>query len=314
MDIENLCCFAELARSLHMTETSRRLFISQQTLSKRIQRLEEDCGVSLFVRKPKLSLTSAGEHLLKFAENIAREHVNLRDVLADISSESSGVIRLGGRYLRINPCLAAIMPAFTERYPKVELRITNDKSQKIERMTEDGIIDLAVVMTDVIERQSADIIEEHLMDDTVCVCAADSLLNRFFGAETESVKERLRDGATAADFAGIPFCVFSNRMGKIVEDSFTDMNVPLNVLTRSDETTIGALMCFKGLAACCLPQTRLIEFQDRLPEGLNVFPFLINGQKFIQHLALIRRKDRYLTAFTKYFIELLTGYFRSLER
>ena len=41
MDMLSLYYFSELAKDLHMTRTANRLFISQQTLSNHILRLEE---------------------------------------------------------------------------------------------------------------------------------------------------------------------------------------------------------------------------------------------------------------------------------
>ena len=58
MDTLSLYYFSELAKDLHITRTANRLFISQQTLSNHIMRLEEYYGVKLLNRKPSLSLTS----------------------------------------------------------------------------------------------------------------------------------------------------------------------------------------------------------------------------------------------------------------
>ena len=84
MDTLSLYYFSELAKDLHITRTANRLFISQQTLSNHIMRLEEYYGVKLLNRKPSLSLTYAGEYVLSFAETMNRENANLMDILADI--------------------------------------------------------------------------------------------------------------------------------------------------------------------------------------------------------------------------------------
>ena len=63
MDTLSLYYFSELAKDLHITRTANRLFISQQTLSNHIMRLEEYYGVKLLNRKPSLSLTYAGEYV-----------------------------------------------------------------------------------------------------------------------------------------------------------------------------------------------------------------------------------------------------------
>ena len=67
MDTVSLIYFSEAAKDLNFTKTAQRLFISQQTLSNHIARLEEAYQVKLFERKPRLMLTSAGETLLSFA-------------------------------------------------------------------------------------------------------------------------------------------------------------------------------------------------------------------------------------------------------
>ena len=58
MDFVSLYYFSELAKDLNMTKTANRLYISQQTLSNHIQRLESYYGTPLFVRKPALSAPS----------------------------------------------------------------------------------------------------------------------------------------------------------------------------------------------------------------------------------------------------------------
>jgi len=67
MDLISLHYFQELSKDLNMTKTAERLYISQQTLSNHIQRLEQYYNAPLFYRKPSLSLTCAGEFVLGFA-------------------------------------------------------------------------------------------------------------------------------------------------------------------------------------------------------------------------------------------------------
>lgn len=90
MDLISLYYFSELAKDLHMTRTANRLFISQQTLSNHIQRLEDYYGTKLFYRKPSLSLTTAGEFVLSFARVVNKEQVNLKDILSDIAHQERG--------------------------------------------------------------------------------------------------------------------------------------------------------------------------------------------------------------------------------
>ena len=47
MDLNSLQYFYEVSKDLHITNTARRLYISQQRLSGHIQRLEKYYGVKL---------------------------------------------------------------------------------------------------------------------------------------------------------------------------------------------------------------------------------------------------------------------------
>lgn len=84
MELISLYYSTELAKDLHMTRTAERLFISQQTLSNHIARLESYYGATLFYRKPRLMLTPAGEYVLSSANTILKEESNLKDILFDV--------------------------------------------------------------------------------------------------------------------------------------------------------------------------------------------------------------------------------------
>ena len=96
MDMVSLYYFSEVAKDLNITRTANRLFISQQTLSNHIHRLEEYYNAQLLHRKPSLSLTLAGEFVLGFAEVMNKEHTNLKDILSDIERQERGVLRALG--------------------------------------------------------------------------------------------------------------------------------------------------------------------------------------------------------------------------
>ena len=95
MDTVSLIYFSEAAKDLNFTKTAQRLFISQQTLSNHIARLEEAYQVKLFERKPRLMLTSAGETLLSFARDYKTSEENLKAQLTDISQRESAQLRIG---------------------------------------------------------------------------------------------------------------------------------------------------------------------------------------------------------------------------
>lgn len=311
MDLISLYYFSELAKDLHITRTANRLFISQQTLSNHIQRLEDYYGTELLHRKPALSLTTAGEFVLGFADVVNKEQVNLKDILSDISQQERGVLRFGASNLRLNMCLPAILPQFSARYPNVDIRITDAVTARLEPLVLDGSLDFAVTLNG---EDHPKLVSHQLMDDQVYLCVADSLLKRCYGAAAQALKEHSIHGVDVKDFAKLPFCIFNNRMGRQINQCFDAANIIPRAYITSTYTQVGTTVCFQRLAACFISQMSLVSQQKELPGDINIFPLYYKGQPLTQRLSLIRMKDRYLSHYSKFFLEQLFQYFNDMER
>lgn len=71
LDVGQVCAFVAVADELHFGRAAAGLFLSQQALSKRIARLEDELGVLLFVRgKHQVELTEAGRRFLGPARQV----------------------------------------------------------------------------------------------------------------------------------------------------------------------------------------------------------------------------------------------------
>ena len=311
MDLTSLYYFSELAKDLHMTRTANRLFISQQTLSNHIQRLEDYYGAKLLHRKPSLSLTTAGEFVLGFADVVNKEQVNLKDILSDISRQERGVLRFGASNLRLNMCLPDILPQFSARYPNVEIRITDAVTEQLDPLVLNGYLDFAVTLNG---EDHPRLVNRQLMDDQVYLCVADALLRSCYGEVAQELKERAVCGAEVGDFSELPFCIFDNRMGRQINQCFEAAGVIPRAYITSTYTQIGTAVCFQRLAACFISQMSLVSQRDEIPPDLNIFPLYYKGQPLSQRLSLIRMKDRYLSHYSKFFLEQLFQYFSCVEQ
>ena len=310
MDMVSLYYFSEVAKDLNITRTANRLFISQQTLSNHIHRLEEFYNVQLLHRKPSLSLTLAGEFVLGFAEVMNKEHTNLKDILSDIERQERGVLRFGASAMRLNLCLPPILPLFSARYPNVEIRTTDTITSHLEPLVMNGSLDFAITLNG---DEYPKILTHHLMDDQVYLCVADSLLQTYYGPEAQRLKEAASHGAHVEQFSQLPFCIFDNRMGRQVNQCFEAANITPKTYITSTYTQIGTTVCFQRLAACFASQMSLANQISDIPPDINIFPLYDKDRPVVQRLSLIRLKDRYLSHYSKYFLELLDRYFVDVE-
>lgn len=98
MKLSTLNYFVEVAAEGSFTKASQKLYISQPTLSRRIQELETELGVELFIRNGhSLVLTNAGEQLLVKVNDILErvDHLShMFDPQID-ASKSTQIIRIG---------------------------------------------------------------------------------------------------------------------------------------------------------------------------------------------------------------------------
>ena len=309
MDITSYYYFSELAKDLNMSRTAERIYVSQQTISNHIQRLEEHFGTKLFYRKPSLSLTYAGECALQFAQRLLREQQNLEDFLGDVEKHGKGLLHFGASPLRLNDSLPMILPRFSALYPMVRLQITSAMSARLEPMIEEGKLDLAIVLGGSATDPSLE--EELLGEDPVYLCLPDNLLE---GEEGQVWKEKALTGVEVTDCARFPLCMTENRMGEEIMQIFRAEGIDPQVYLSSSDSNLIFMVCCTGVAAAFVGHNRLVNAKNNLPENLNIFPLLIRGKPAQQRLFLIHRKDRYLPSYAAYFSELLKECFGEMEK
>ena len=309
MDLISYYYFTELAKDLNMSRTAERIFVSQQTISNHIQRLEEFYGTPLFHRKPRLSLTYAGESVLRFADNLNREHGNLKDMLGDIEKRDCGVLRFGISPMRANMSLPHILPAFSERYPNVKLEIASGFTADLEARVIDGTLDMAAVL-----KQASDPVLQSrpLMKDDLYFCVGEALLERCC-QDAEAFKRKAKQGVGVQDISAFPLSLNENRLGERLLSAFREEELEPNLYIKCTDSQLSFQLGCEGIVAFFAYHSWLMGERDRVPADMNIFPYQYKGKNAPMHLSLIRRKDRYLPGYGQYFCELLRAYYSRIE-
>ena len=90
MDFSLIKSYIAVAEEKSFSTAAKHLFISQQSLSKQIARLEEELGSQLFLRSRPLGLTTDGKLFLQTAKEI----LQLRQEYEDNSSRGTGTAQV----------------------------------------------------------------------------------------------------------------------------------------------------------------------------------------------------------------------------
>ncbi|MDX3773444.1 HTH-type transcriptional activator IlvY [Chromatiaceae bacterium AAb-1] len=139
MDIRSAQLFLHLAGSLNFAKTSEQMHVSPSTLTRVIQRQEEELGSTLFSRdKRSVSLTSAGKRFQQFVRLWLAEWHQLQQDLSLTSAELTGEIRVFCTVTASYSHLPAILDKFRLLCPKAEINlVTGDAALALEKVRQD---------------------------------------------------------------------------------------------------------------------------------------------------------------------------------
>lgn len=155
MNLELLKSFAVLGEVCHFGEASRRLNISQPSLSKQIQRLEYLLGSPLFERgRQGTSLTALGRTFLADIQPVLRHADYVWDNGLRAARGERGRLRIGFTFSSVE-VMSRVLLRFKTEFPQVELSFEDISSQHQIRRIKDGSLDVGFVRLPVDEGLSS---------------------------------------------------------------------------------------------------------------------------------------------------------------
>ncbi len=145
MNLRDLRYLVALAEHRHFGRAAAASFVSQPTLSTQIRKLEEELGVTLIERAPrKLLFTEAGKAVLAEAREILAHADRIRALAREAKDPGARTVRLGifptlGPYL-----LPHVLPKVHKRFPKLELLLTEEKTEEVLTRLREGRLDAVI--------------------------------------------------------------------------------------------------------------------------------------------------------------------------
>lgn len=312
MNFESIYYFTELAKTLNMNETGEKLYISQQTLSNHIKRLEDYYGTKLFFRKPKLMLTPIGEEYLKYAEKVLTAEADMINKIRDMESEDMGKLIIGASSPRADIFIPSIIEKFTEEFPQVSLVLREKQSQDLEEMCLENKIDIAISIDEAYKNENLK--SRLLLEEKLYLCVSDRLLEKYV-EDLATLKEKSLKKIDLRDFEKVPFLLYTqdNRIRNLIDKSFKEAGVKPNNYIETAYSRIALAICNKAIAAVFISQMNIKRWMQEFGDDINVFPIYSKNKPVTLGIYAIKNKNRYSTKYAKRFIELLEEYFDSFN-
>jgi DNA-binding transcriptional LysR family regulator len=147
VEIRQLRAFVAIAESGTFTSGAQRVHVTQAAISMQIRQLENEIGARVFVRAPRhVILTEAGEHLLRRARQILREHDAAVDEIAELAGAERGRLRIGSASAMVlTDQLPRILTELRKQHPRAEIAVTSGTSEALVEQILAGELDIAFV-------------------------------------------------------------------------------------------------------------------------------------------------------------------------
>jgi len=140
------CIVAMMQNNLNVSETAASLYTSQPGVSKQIRSLEDEIGVPLFERSGRqiVSVTDAGKDIIPIAEQILAATEDIRSLGHQHADPNSGELRLATTHTQARYVLPAIIEAFGQRYPRVNIHLHQGTPAQMASMVDTGEVDFVI--------------------------------------------------------------------------------------------------------------------------------------------------------------------------
>lgn len=133
-----------VAEEGHFGRAAERLGIAQPQLSEIVRRLERKAGFEIFSRRPRVSLTAAGEVYVASLKRVLEDLGGSIEEARAVACGKTGTVRLGFAPISLMSRVPSVLRRFREEHPSVELKLTEGHSRRLCSALERCELDLII--------------------------------------------------------------------------------------------------------------------------------------------------------------------------
>jgi DNA-binding transcriptional LysR family regulator len=138
--------FNTVASTGNISKAAKELFISQPAISKSIGRLEDDLGITLFVRTSRgVRLTVEGNMLYEYTRSAFETLQQGEETIRRINELGIGHLRIGVSTTLCKYILLPYLKEFVQQYPHIKITIHSQSTFHTLEMLENNKLDIGLV-------------------------------------------------------------------------------------------------------------------------------------------------------------------------
>lgn len=161
-----------LYQEKNITNTAKKLYISQPALTNRLKAMEKQFGVRIVIRGRRgVQFTSQGEYLAKSAQEMLGHIQKIKETVLNMEDKISGVLRLGVSNFFTDYKLPGLLKLFKNQYPDVEFKVTTGFSGHITHLLHSQDVHIGFVRGDYSWNDQ----KKLLFEESICIASKEEI-------------------------------------------------------------------------------------------------------------------------------------------
>jgi DNA-binding transcriptional LysR family regulator len=276
MDLGQLDAFIQVAQHRSFSKAADALYLTQPSVTARIQSLERDLGESLFERNGRgVRLTEVGTSFLPYARRALKALQDGRDALEGMRNLQIGSLKLGSALTVSTYVLPKILKRYCAAHPGIDVSVHTGRSEQVLQMVLSDDVHCALERT----VQHADIVTTPLYEDDVVLVVSPS--HHFARSGSATIEEVGREAFILFD-KGSSYTA-------LIQGIFRQSGIMPRTSMELDTIEATKKMVEEGLGIAMLPK---VSTERELELGLLVPIAVENVAMPRRQISLIHRKSR----------------------
>ena len=281
-----------------ISRAAEQMYISQPSLSAAIKELEEELGFEVVTRTRKgVVFTALGEQVLEHSKRILQEVEEIQNLSGKADRMYQGSLSIGCVPYVYHSIILDTLMDMKQKYPKLTTRLTEESSYSMAEQVHQRELDLAVIMTSNIERNSWDAtFQKYELE------YQELFHDRMYFWVGQNHQLYQQDNITMAEALQYPFITYRNLLNKFNRSMLQEYNRNLDIIQLDDRESLYRYLR-KSQAITVMPMCTLSQ-DDYYLKGI-VKPLRIIDLDWETRVGMIYRKDEKVSMEQKEFVSLL---------
>ncbi len=295
MDLGQIEAFVQVAQHRSFSKAAEALFLTQPSVTARIQSLERDLGEALFERNGRgVRMTEMGAGFLPYARRALKALQDGRDSIEGMRNLDIGSLKLGSALTVSTYVLPKILKRYTTAYPGVEVSVHTGRSEQVLQMVLQDDVHCALERT----VHHAEIVTVPLYEDDLVLVAP---------PEHRFAQKR---GATVEEIGREPLILFDkgSSYNALIQGVFRQHGIVPKTLMEMDTIEATKKMVEEGMGIALLPK---VSTEREIEIGRLVTVSVTNATMPRRQISLIYRKNRKQPRAVAAFLALLSEMYKA---